>query len=57
MKAEFIENNGFVHFNQKVNDRGLRERICLDAINAAEIKYYDLWTAIRDQKETVLLMD
>jgi len=57
VKAEFIENNGFVHFNQKVNDRGLRERICLDAINAAEIKYNDLWTAVRDQKDTVLIMD
>ena len=38
VKDEIIENNGFVYFNRKVNDRDIRERICLDAIRAAEMK-------------------
>ena len=43
VKEEIIENNTYVFFNQKVNDRELRERICLDAMSVAEIKYNDLW--------------
>jgi glycosyltransferase involved in cell wall biosynthesis len=39
VKDEIIENNRYVYFNRKVNDRDLRERICLDAISAAEMKY------------------
>ena len=35
---EIIENNGYVYFNRKIDDRDLRERICLDAISAAEMK-------------------
>jgi len=38
IKDEIIENNKYVYFNQKINDRDLRERICLDAISAAETK-------------------
>ena len=38
VKDEIIENNGYVYFNRKINDRDLRERICLDAISAAEMK-------------------
>jgi glycosyltransferase involved in cell wall biosynthesis len=37
VKDEIIENNGYVYFNRKVDDRDLRERICLDAISAAEM--------------------
>ena len=35
---EIIEKNEFVFFNQKVDDRDLRERICLDALSASEMK-------------------
>ena len=56
VKDEIIENNRYLYFNQKVNDRDLRERICLDAISAAEIKYNALWTTMRNQKETKLRM-
>ena len=38
IKDEIIENNKYVYFNQKINDRDLRERICLDVISAAETK-------------------
>jgi len=38
VKDEIIENNRYVYFNRKINDRDLRERICLDAISAAELK-------------------
>ena len=38
VKDEIIENNGYVYFNRKVNDRDLRESICMDAISAAEMK-------------------
>uniref|UniRef100_A0A6M3MAU0 Putative glycosyltransferase n=1 Tax=viral metagenome TaxID=1070528 RepID=A0A6M3MAU0_9ZZZZ len=38
IKDEIIENNRYVYFNRKLNDRDLRERICLDAISAAETK-------------------
>jgi len=38
VKDEIIENNRYVYFNRKLNDRDLRERICLDAISAAETK-------------------
>jgi len=38
VKDEIIENNRYVYFNRKINDRDLRERICLDAISAAEMK-------------------
>ena len=39
IKDEIIENNRYVYCNRKLNDRDLRERICLDAISAAETKY------------------
>ena len=35
---EIIEKNEFVFFNQKVDDRDLRERIYLDALSASEMK-------------------
>ncbi len=38
IKDEIIENNRYVYFNRKLNCRDLRERICLDAISAAETK-------------------
>jgi len=38
IKDEIIENNRYVYFNRKINDRDLRERICLDAISAAETR-------------------
>ena len=38
VKDEIIENNRYVYFNRKVNDRDLRESICMDAISAAEMK-------------------
>ena len=38
IKDEIIENNRYVYFNRKLNDRDMRERICLDAISAAETK-------------------
>jgi hypothetical protein len=38
IKDEIIENNRYVYFNRKINDRDLRERICLAAISAAETK-------------------
>jgi len=42
VKDEIIENNRYVYFNRKLNDRDLRERICLDAISAAETKSRDM---------------
>ena len=42
IKDEIIENNRYVYFNRKLNDRDLRERICLDAISAAETKSRDM---------------
>ena len=47
VKDDIIENNRYVYFNRKVNDRDLRERICLDAISAAEMKYNALQTGCR----------
>jgi len=57
VKDEIIENNRYVYFNRKVNDRDLRERICLDAISAAEMKYNALQTMDAESyKETNLMM-
>ena len=42
IKDEIIENNRYVYFNRKLNDRDLRERICLDAISATETKSRDM---------------
>ena len=42
IKDEIIENNRYVYSNQKLNDRDLRERICLDAISAADTKSRDI---------------
>ncbi len=39
---EIIENNRYVYFNRKIYDRDLRERICLDAISAAETKSHEM---------------
>ena len=38
VKVEIIENNRYAYANRKLNDRDLRERICLNAISAAETK-------------------
>jgi hypothetical protein len=35
---EIIDNNRHSYANRKLNDRDSRERICLDAFNAAETK-------------------
>jgi len=42
VKDEIIENNSYTYFNQKINDRDLRERICLDAISAVEMKSLEI---------------
>ncbi|GAG92598.1 unnamed protein product, partial [marine sediment metagenome] len=42
VKDEIIENNSYTYNNQKINDRNLRERICLDAISAAEMKSLEI---------------
>ncbi|MCK5514026.1 MAG: hypothetical protein KAJ00_05980, partial [Deltaproteobacteria bacterium] len=47
VKDEIIENNRYVHFNRKLNDRDLRERICLDAISAAETKSREMSIAAK----------
>jgi len=44
VKEDIIDKNRYAFFNQKISDRALRERICLDAISAAEIKYNTLDT-------------
>ena len=47
VKDEIIENNRYVYFNRKLNDRDLRERICLDAISAAETKSREMSIAAK----------
>ena len=47
--------NGYVYFNRKVNDRDLRERICLDAISAAEMKTAPSGLGAESDKETILM--
>ena len=56
VKDEIIENNRYVYFNRKINDRNLRERICLDAISAAEMKTTPYRLDAESDKETNLRM-
>ena len=46
VKKEIIENNAHSYANKKLYNRGLRKRICLDAINAAENKSREMVTCI-----------
>ena len=45
VKVEIIENNRHAFANRKLSDRGLRKRICLDAISAAETKWREMGIA------------
>ncbi len=56
VKNEIIENNGYVYFNRKIHDRDLRERICLDAISAAEMKSTPDAQAQRSEGEYALIL-
>ncbi len=49
------DNNRYIYFNRKINDRDLRERICLDAISAAEMKTTPSILDAESDKETKLM--
>jgi len=56
VKDEIIENNRYVYFNRIINDRDLRERICLDAMSAAEMKTTPSRLDAESDKEKNLMM-
>jgi glycosyltransferase involved in cell wall biosynthesis len=55
VKKDIVENNDYDYYKQRVNDRVLREMICLDAIKDAEIKHSQLNSNIIWEPMTVRL--
>jgi hypothetical protein len=55
VKKDIVENNDYDYYKQRVNDRVLREMICLDAIKDAEIKHSQLNSNIIGEPMTVRL--